>query len=277
MSERVSPSVPPSGRRLARIDVELDRLRGGQRAGGEGVAPRPGFLSRTREILAAGIAELLDRSDDPARTVKLMIAEMEQVLGDVRASAARTIADRKELQRHLARLVRLQEDWTGKAQLALSKGREDLARAALIEKRKAADLASRLEGEIATIDEAVRAYEDDLARLQQRLHEARGRQASIAARLDSAEQRVRLRDMLAGERVEQAMDRFEELERRADEAEGRADALSLGTVPPAPDVAASIAALHDDDRVEAELAGLKRAMAGGAVSSGAVSAGAKED
>jgi phage shock protein A len=261
VSERFSPSVPRSGRRPSRIEAEVEKLRAHYRpSSARGDQARPTLLSRAREILAASVADLLDRADNPARTVRLMIAEMEQVLGEVRASAARTIADRKELQRHHGRLLRLQEDWTGKAQLALSKDREDLARAALIEKRKAGDLASQLEGEIATIDEAVRAYEDDLARLQQRLHEARGRQATIAARLDSAEQRIRLRGLLADERAEEAMTRFEALERRADEAEGRADALGLAEKGRSHGLAADIAALGKDGEFDAELAALRHAL-----------------
>src|SRR5690606_4485319 len=152
-----------------------------------------GIFSRTRDIFAANFTELLDRAEDPAKMIRMIILEMEETLVEVRASAARTIADQKEMQRHAGKLDRLQADWAEKAQLALSKDREDLARAALLEKRKAADMAGQLEAEIAVLDDSLRAYEADIEKLQNRLREARSRQTQIAARLESAENRVKLR------------------------------------------------------------------------------------
>src|SRR5688572_11500462 len=96
-----------------------------------------GIFSRTRDIVAANVADLLDKAEDPAKMIRMIIMEMEETLVEVRASAARTIADQKEMRRHVAKLERLQADWGDKAQLALSKDREDLARAALVEKNKA--------------------------------------------------------------------------------------------------------------------------------------------
>lgn len=218
-----------------------------------------GIFSRTRDIIAANFAELLDRADDPARTIRAIIREMDETLVDVRAGAARTIADLKELQRHAARLARLQGDWTEKAQLALSKGREDLARAALLEKRKAADLAAQLGDEIAVLDEALRGYEADIETLQGRLREARNRQSAIAARLESAESRVKLRTLLSDERVGEAMERFEQLERRADYAEGRAGALTLANARPS--LAGEIESLAPNATLDAELEAMKRALA----------------
>src|SRR5687768_15144177 len=103
-----------------------------------------GIFSRTRDIIAANVTDLLDRAEDPAKMIRMIILEMEETLVEVRASAARTIADQKEMRRHITRLEALQESWTEKAQLALSKDREDLAKAALVEKRKAADMADQL-------------------------------------------------------------------------------------------------------------------------------------
>ncbi|MCX7676986.1 MAG: phage shock protein PspA, partial [Alteraurantiacibacter sp.] len=187
-----------------------------------------GIFSRTRDIIAANFAELLDQSDDPAKMIRMIILEMEETLVEVRASAARTIADQKELHRHAARLDKLQADWAEKAQLALSRGREDLARAALLEKRKAADMAEQLKAEAAVLDEALRAYEADIHKLQSRLREARSRQSQIAARLESAENRYKLRSLMTSERVDEALARFDQLERRVDLAEGRADAVGMG-------------------------------------------------
>lgn len=213
------------------------------------------IFSRTRDIIAANVTDLLDRADDPAKMIRMIILEMEETLIEVRASAARTIADQKEMRRHIARLESLQTDWTDKAALALSKDREDLAKAALIEKQKAAQMADQLRAEIATLDESLKANEEDIGKLQTKLTEARARQNGLAARLESARHRLRMREAYAGERVQDAFARFEMLERRVDMAEGRADAMGLGGQ--GRTLEEEIEALQADDAVEAELAALK--------------------
>lgn len=219
-----------------------------------------GIFSRSLDIFAANFTELLDRAEDPAKMIRMIILEMEETLVEVRASAARTIADQKEMQRHTGKLDRLQADWADKAQLALSKGREDLARAALLEKRKAGDMTEQLQAEIAVLDDSLRAYEADIEKLQNRLREARSRQSQIAARLESAENRVKLRTLMTKERVDDALARFELLERRVDDAEGRADALALAQGTATPTLAQEIAALAHDDKVDAELEAMKRSL-----------------
>ena len=214
-----------------------------------------GIFSRTRDIVAANFADLLDKAEDPAKMIRMIILEMEETLVEVRASAARTIADQKEMRRQIARLDRLQESWTEKAELALSKGREDLAKAALVEKQKAADMGQSLQAEIDVLDDALRASEADIAKLQGKLREARTRQNAIQSRLESAHNRVRMREMYAGTKVDEAFSRFDVLERRADVAEGRADALALGAPPKTLDE--EIAELRNAEKVDAELEALK--------------------
>ncbi len=223
-----------------------------------------GIFSRTRDIVAANFNELLDKADDPSKMIRMIILEMEETLVEVRASAARTIADQKEMHRHTVKLDRLQADWAEKAQLALSKDREDLARAALVEKKKASDMADQLKTEITVLDDALRAYEIDIEKLQTRLREARSRQTAIAARLESAENRVKLRTLLASERVDEAMSRFDQLERRVDYAEGRADALNLADGTARPSLADEISALAGADKIDEELEAMKRALQGDA-------------
>src|SRR5688500_19046183 len=138
------------------------------------------IFSRTRDIIAANVIDLVDRSDDPAKTIRVVILEMEETLVEVRASAARAIADQKEKRRQVAQLGVLQECWTERAELALSKGRDDLARAALMEKEKLGELTDELRAEIAGIEVTLRASEADIAKLQAKLREARSRQNGIA-------------------------------------------------------------------------------------------------
>ena len=202
-----------------------------------------GIFSRTRDIFAANFTELLDRAEDPARMIRMIILEMEETLVEVRASAARSIADGKEMRRAIARLDELQKSWTEKAELALSKDREDLAKAALME--------------VAVIEETLKGYEADIAKLQGKLREARARQNSIATRIESAVTRAKASELLHGSRTEDAFSRFEVLERRADFAEGRADALGM-TGPKT--LEEEIAELRASEKVDAELEALKASL-----------------
>lgn len=259
----IRPTVQTgSETRRTRLDSEVDRARRSpepNRNATFGGVPWMGIFSRTRDIIAANFNDLLDHAEDPAKMIRMIILEMEETLVEVRASAARTIADQKEMHRHTVKLERLQADWGEKAQLALSKDREDLARAALVEKRKAGDMAEQLQAEIAVLDDSLRAYEADIQKLQNRLREARSRQTQIAARLESAENRVKLRTLLATERVDEAMARFDQLERRVDYAEGRADALRIAEGGQ-PSLADEINALAGSDKVDEELEEMKRAL-----------------
>lgn len=212
------------------------------------------IFSRTRDIMAANFTELLDRAEDPARMIRMIILEMEETLVEVRASAARSIADAKEMRRAMVRLEGLTDSWTEKAELALSKGREDLAKQALIERQKASDMAKSLEGEVAVIDGTLKAYEADIAKLQGKLREARARQNAISTRIESAVTRAKAREMLNGSRTEDAFSRFELLERRADFAEGRAEALGM-TGPKS--LEEEIADLRAEEQVDKELEALK--------------------
>ena len=215
------------------------------------------IFSRTRDIFAANITEMLDRSEDPAKMIRMVILEMEETLVEVRASAARCIADAKEMRRALVRLDELQRNWTEKAELALSKEREDLAKAALLERQKAADMGEGLREEIKVIDDTLKGYEGDIAKLQGKLREARARQNAIAARFESAVTRARARELMNGSRTEDAFSRFEILERRADFAEGRADALGM-TGPKS--LEEEIAELKAAESVDAELEAMKAAL-----------------
>src|SRR3954462_476397 len=217
-----------------------------------------GIFSRSRDIFAANITELLDRSEDPAKMIRMVILEMEETLVEVRASAARCIADGKERRRALGRLDELQSSWTEKAELALSKDREDLAKAALIERQKAADMGEGLRDEIKLIDDTLKAYEGDIAKLQGKLREARARQNAIQTRFESAVTRARAREIMNGSRTEDAFSRFEVLERRADFAEGRADALGM-TGPKS--LEEENAELKAAESVDAELEAMKASLA----------------
>ncbi len=214
------------------------------------------IFSRARDIIAANVTDLIDRADDPAKTIRVIIMEMEETLVEVRAAAARSIADSKEKQRQVAVIENLQASWTDRAELALEKSREDLARAALVEKEKLAGMADELREEMAGITATLKASEMDIAKLEAKLREARNRQAAIASRMESAQHRVRMREMYAGQRTEAAFASFDLLERQVDFAEGQAEALALA----APrSLEEEIAELRVAERVDAELEAMKAA------------------
>jgi len=212
-------------------------------------------FSRARDIFAANITELLDRSEDPAKMIRMVILEMEETLVEVRATAARSIADIKEMRRACTRLDEIQSDWTAKAELALCKDRDDLAKAALLERQKAAEMAEGLKAEMDQIEQVLRGYEADIAKLQGKLREARARQNAIAARFESAVTRAKAREIMHGSRTLNAFSKFELLERRADFAEGRADALGISSLED------EIHELKAAEAVDRELDAMKAALA----------------
>ena len=218
-----------------------------------------GIFSRTRDIIAANVTDLLDKAEDPAKMIRMIILEMEETLVEVRATAARNIADQKEMRRHITKLEKLEESWTEKAELALSKDREDLAKAALVERQKATDMGEQLQTEISALDEALKGSEADISKLQAKLREARTRQNAIMTRLESAHNRIKVREAYAGSKVEEAFSRFDVLERRVDFAEGRADALYMGQEPKS--LEEEINELKSSEKVDAALEALKASVA----------------
>jgi phage shock protein A len=248
--EFLEAKVPVRTPRLIEVETEPSSGR---------FAPVAGWLSgpvfsRARDIFAANMTELLDRAEDPARMIRMIILEMEETLVEVRATAARSIADIKEIRRAVIRLDELQSDWTQKAELALSKDREDLAKAALVERQKAADMAEGLSDELGQLEQVLRGYEADIAKLQGKLREARARQNAIAARFESAVTRARAREIMHGSRTADAFAKFELLERRADFAEGRAEALGITSLED------EIDQLKASEVIDAELDAMKAAL-----------------
>ena len=248
--EVLEAKVPVRTPRLVEVESEPNSGR---------FTPVAGWLSgpvfsRARDIFAANITELLDRAEDPARMIRMVILEMEETLVEVRATAARNIADIKEIRRAVTRLEQIQTDWTAKAELALSKDRDDLARAALVERQKAADMADGLCEEIVQLEQVLKGYEADIAKLQSKLSEARARQNAISARFQSALTRARANEVMHGSRTLDAFSKFELLERRADFAEGRAEALGITSLE---DEIHELQATHAVDR---ELEEMKAAL-----------------
>jgi phage shock protein A len=213
-----------------------------------------GIFSRMGDIIAANVNDLLDKADDPAKMIRLIIMEMEETLIEVRSSAARTIADQKEGRRTLVRIDQAEANWAEKAELALSKGRDDLAKAALVEKQKLGKMRESVAHDMALLDEALSKHGDDIQKLEAKLRDARTRQQTIVSRLETAQNRLKVRELTSGRKVDDAFARFDILERRVDLAEGRVDAFDLGRKK---SLEEEINALQTNDAIDAELAALK--------------------
>ncbi|HSR00352.1 MAG TPA: PspA/IM30 family protein [Sphingomicrobium sp.] len=248
--EVIEAKVPVRTPRLVEVETEP---KSGRFAPVAGWFSGPVF-SRARDIFAANMTELLDRAEDPARMIRMIILEMEETLVEVRATAARSIADIKEMRRAVTQLYALQVDWTAKAELALSKDRDDLAKAALVERQKAAEMAAAIRADLEQMEQVLRGYEADIAKLQAKLREARARQNAIAARFESALTRARAREVMHGSRTLDAFAKFEVLERRADFAEGRCDALGITGLED------EIDQLRVSQAIDAELEAMKAAL-----------------
>jgi phage shock protein A len=217
-----------------------------------------GVFSRLTDIMNANLNAVLDRAEDPQKMIRQMIHEMEDTLVEVRSHAARMIADRKGLDRRRVRLGEAQTEWQSKAELALSRSRDDLARAALVEKARLAEDLKVLDEELGHLDEALVKYDDDIAKLEAKLREAKAKQKVILARQATAVSRLRVRRQVHDQRIDDALVRFEQMERRVDNAEGEVESFDLGRTRT---LAEEIDDLATESAIDRELAALKERMA----------------
>ena len=219
-----------------------------------------GIFSRLSDIINSNLTVALDRAEDPEKMIRLMIQEMEETLVEIRSSAARVIADRKGAERRLARHDEAQGEWQRKAELALSKGREDLAKGALIEKTKLFDAARGLREELVHLADGLSKYEEDIAKLEAKLLEAKSKRKLIEARHQNVASRLKVRQTVHDARIEEAFRRFANMEQRLDRAEGEVEAFDLGR---GKSLAEEITELEAEGAIEKELEALKARVAGG--------------
>ncbi|GAB58539.1 phage shock protein PspA [Rheinheimera nanhaiensis] len=212
-----------------------------------------GIFSRFSDIVNSNINALLDKAEDPEKMVRLIIQEMEDTLVEVRSSSAKTIAEKKDLQRVVTRLQEEVADWQAKAELALSKEREDLARAALIERQKAADQAETVAADIANLDEHISKLQDEVTQLQEKLADAKARQKSMLMRQQTVASRLEVKKTLDSNRINDAMYKFERYEQKIDTLEAQVEAYDLGKKT----LKDEFAELAAQDKIDNELAALK--------------------
>jgi len=219
-----------------------------------------GIFTRFSDIVNSNINAILDKAEDPEKIVRLMIQEMEDTLVEVRSAAARSIADKKDLNRKLEALDRELEDWEEKAELAIRKGREDLARAALVEKSRVAQAAEVLKQDYAAVDAGLSKLNEDIARLEAKLEDAKARQKALLARHKTASSRLAVRRKIHDYKIDDALIRFEQYTRRIDDVEGRVEAYDLGLPK---DLKHEFASLEAEESVAEELEALKKRIDAG--------------
>jgi phage shock protein A len=218
-----------------------------------------GIFTRFSDIVNSNINAILDKAEDPEKIVRLMIQEMEDTLVEVRSAAARSIADKKDLNRKLELLDRETSEWDNKAELAVRKGREDLAKAALVEKSRVAQAAEVLKQDYIAVDEGLGKLNEDISRLEAKLEDAKQRQKALLARHKTAASRLAVRKKIHDYKIDDALIRFEQYTRRIDDVEGRVEAYDLGLPK---DLNHEFASLEAEESVAEELDALKRRVAG---------------
>lgn len=222
-----------------------------------------GIFSRMSDIINANINAMLDKAEDPEKMIRLIIQEMEDTLVEVRSSSVRVLADRKAAGRRLEQLEAEARAWEGKARLAIGKGRDDLARAALQEKHEIEDEVDAVGRELAVTDEHIERLNDEIAKLQAKLNDAKAKKKALVIRSQTVESRIKVRRQVNRDALDGAFARFEHFERRMDNLESQLDAMDLGREA-APSLAAEINALAEDEKIGAELERLKSELGAGA-------------
>ncbi len=213
-----------------------------------------GIFSRFSDIINSNLNALLDKAEDPEKMVRLIIQEMEETLVEVRTVSAKAIADKKELLRRKQWLLDQADAWQVKAELALSKQRDDLAKGALAEKLRFSQEAQDADVELATLENSLVELESEITQLQQKLAEAKTRQKTLVLRHTAASSKLKVRQTL---HMQNSLSRLEGYERKLDELEGRVESYDLGKK----SLADEIEQLAKDDEIEAQLAALKQKMA----------------
>lgn len=185
------------------------------------------IFSRLSDIINSNISSLLDKAENPEKMIRMVIQEMEETLVEVRSGTAKVIAEKKTLSRRAEQLKKQAGDWESKAELALSKGREDLAKAALMEKSNITASVEITEKDLLKLDETLNKLSSEIEQLQAKLNDARARQKTIVIRTKATESRLDVNRQLNNYTIDNAMDKFEYYEKKIDQMEGQMDSAHV--------------------------------------------------
>ncbi len=213
-----------------------------------------GIFTRFRDIVSANINAMLDRAEDPQKLIRLMIREMEDTLVELKSSCAGLMAASRVRRRRIAEALEKSVSWGQRAELAVTKGRDDLAREALVEKRRWRREAEGLEREASEEQALIEQYLEDIRLLEEKLIAAREKQRLLAERHRHADRARRAREEIRRLDGVQAAVRFEEFEKKI----ARMEAESELVLPAATGgLAESFERLCRDEEIEHELETLR--------------------
>lgn len=218
-----------------------------------------GIFSRFSDIVQSNINSMLDRAEDPEKMIRMMISEMEETLIEVRTTSARIIADKKTAQRHLDQVQKDLDEWERKAKLAVSKGREDLARAALLEKQLVEEESATIAAELGALDEHLVKLEEEINQLQAKLTDAKAKENTLKMRQQTTSARLKTKRQTERANIEDAFAKFERFEQRMDYFEGELESMDIGKEKQV-GLKQQFADLENDDKLNAELERLKADM-----------------
>jgi len=216
-----------------------------------------GIFSRFRDIINSNISAMLDKAEDPEKLIKLMIREMEDTLVEIKASCAGVMSENTKVQRQVEEVQSRAKHWEERAALAVNKGRDDLAREALVEKRRYTERAEALLQESIRLNAIVEQYQDDIRQLEEKLESAREKQRILVQRHIRANRRKRAQEEIRRFDSSEAMFKFEDLENRIERMEAEADLVNFGKKPA---VEAEWESLLVDEEIEKELQTLKSSI-----------------
>ncbi|GAA6204624.1 MULTISPECIES: phage shock protein PspA [Thalassotalea] len=219
-----------------------------------------GMFSRFTDIINANLNSMLDKAEDPEKMIKLIIQEMEETLVEVRSTAAKHIAEKKTLSRQIKSIEKNIANWQDKAQTALAKEREDLAKSALVEKHKCQTQLDALMSELTELEEFLASVQNDGQNLQNKLAEAKRRQDAYLLRQQSAQVRLKVREKAAVYNIEDAINKFERYQQKIDEVEAQVEAYDMTSNQ---DLTSQINALEADEAIDKELAEMKKQVVNG--------------
>jgi phage shock protein A len=217
-----------------------------------------GIFTRFRDIISANMNAMLDRAEDPEKMIKLMIREMEDTLVEIKASCAGVMAGGKKVRRHLGKVESQETYWDDRARLAVEKGRDDLARQALTEKRRYSHRKAQLEEELNEHQQMIEQYQDDILQLEEKLKTARDKQRMLVQRHIHAQHKKQAQLEIRRANSTEAMLKFDDLEGRIERMESEADLINFAS---RASLESELDKLTDDDEIEQELRALKQKQA----------------
>ncbi|PCH58545.1 MAG: phage shock protein PspA [SAR86 cluster bacterium] len=211
------------------------------------------IFSRMSDIINSNISSLLDKAENPEKMIRMVIQEMEETLVEVRTGTAKVIAEKKTLTRRADQLRKQAIAWEGKAELALSKDREDLAKAALLEKSSINASIDYMEADLVKLDATLDKLSTEIEQLQEKLNDARSRQKTMVMRGKATQSRLHVNLQLHNRNLDNAMDKFEYYEKKLDQMEGQLDSIHIEKR----GLQSEFDELEKQDKIDKELAALK--------------------